>query len=329
MSENRETQTWRVLLTGATGFVGRRLYPALVDAGHDVLCATRSPDAARRRHPDRPWVELDVDRPETVASALETCDAAFYLIHQMLAGGDYKGRERKSARRFRDAAEARGIRRLVYLGGVEPKGGSSRHLESRLETGRVLRNGSLSTIELRASMIVGEGSASWKIVRDLAARLPAMILPAWTETKSQPVWIGDVVEALVGALEYESGESAYFNVPGPDTLTFREILEETSRLLGHRPWTVNVPLLTPRLSSYWLRFVTAVDMELARELVEGLKYDLVVEERSWWEETDGPGPCSFSEAARRELQPPESRSIRAVERAVQALSRAPVSEQGL
>lgn len=315
-----ESKSKRILLTGATGFVGERLYPVLDERGYEVLCASRDPDRARSNHPDRQWVELDVERPETISEAASSCDAAYYLIHQMTSGGDYRARERRAATHFRDAASGAGLERVVYLGGVEPKGGSSEHLESRLETGRMLRDGDVSTVELRASMIVGRGSASWQIVRDLAARLPAMILPAWTQTRSQPVWIGDVIAALTAALELDLEGSTFFNIPGPDTLTVEEILGETAAVLGNAPWKFDVPLLTPRLSSYWLRFVTRADTGLARELIEGLKYDLVVENNLLWDEIEHAERASFSEAARRELEAPKRMSARLIERAVRAVA---------
>ena len=177
----------RVLLTGATGFVGRHLYPALLAAGCRVRCATRNVGQARRAHPDREWVHFDVERPDIVRAALEGCDAAFYLIHGMGQGADYPEREARSADNFVRAAEASGVRRIVYLGGVAPSGArASKHLASRHRTGELLRAGAVSVIELRAAMIIGAGSASWTMVRDLAARLPAMVLPSWLRNPLAP-----------------------------------------------------------------------------------------------------------------------------------------------
>jgi uncharacterized protein YbjT (DUF2867 family) len=310
----------RILLTGATGFVGNRLYPALEERGYDVVCASRRPERARANHPDREWVELDVERPETIADAAEGCNAAYYLIHQITSGPDYQERERRSSRYFRDAVDAAELERVVYLGGVEPAGGTSEHLESRLETGRILRGRDLSTVELRAAMIIGRGSASWQIVRDLAARLPAMVLPAWTQTRSQPVWIGDVVVALVMALELDLDGSDWFNIPGPETLTVEEVLADTAAVLGNDPWMLDVPFVTPRLSSYWLRFVTRADTKLARELVEGLKFDLITEKKILWDDIDHAPLTSFAEAVRREAASPDRMSARLVERAVRAVA---------
>ena len=309
-----------VLLTGATGFVGRNLYTRLKQQGLEVICASRRPERAAQEHPDRTWVELDVDRPATLRSALEGCGSAFYLIHQMVGGAEYESRERQSARHFREAADEAGVERIVYLGGVAPRGRPSRHLRSRLETGRVLRAGPISAIELRASMIIGQGSASWQIVRDLAARLPVMILPSWTRSRTQPVWIGDVLEALVGALELPDQTSRWFDIPGPETLTVEEILRKSAELMDNQPRMFDVPLLSPRLSSYWLRFVTQADVHLARELVEGLKSDLLADSDVFWELIGHTDLLPFEEAARREMVRPERGSARLIERAVHALT---------
>ncbi|QDG52222.1 NAD-dependent epimerase/dehydratase family protein [Persicimonas caeni] len=311
-----------ILLTGATGFIGKHLYPRLAELGVRVRNGTRRPEESRSEQPDREWVELDVERPETLEPAMEGCRSAVYLVHQMMGGEGYRNRERAAARAFRKAAERAGVERIVYLGGVEPDAVPSRHLGSRLETGIILRGGRVSTVELRASMVIGEGSASWQIVRDLAARLPVMLLPKWTRSRSQPIYIDDVVEAIVGALALDMQGSAWFDIPGPETLTVEQILHRTARLLGHDMAGYPVPLLSPRLSSYWLRFVTGCDMYLARELVEGLKTDLVAEDHSYWERIGHTDLVGFDEAAQRATQglEPDSLFARTYEGLVQAIS---------
>lgn len=298
-----------VFLSGATGFVGSHLYPRLRGAGLEVRCGTRSVDRANRNHPDRQWVEFDVERPETLRPALEGCRTAYYLIHQMGGGEDYREREGWSALSFRRAAEDAGLERIVYLGGVAPRGRASEHLISRLETGEILRGGDVSTIELRAAMIIGPGSASWRIVRDLAARLPVMILPKWTQSRSEPVYIDDVVEALAAALTLDVEDSQWFDIPGPEALTVKEILTRTARQMGHHPGQMPVPLLTPRLSSFWLRFVTREDLGLARELVEGLRSDLLAEDDRFWDRIGHTDRVEFDEAVRRMLRDTESASL--------------------
>lgn len=298
MSEN---DSKRVLLTGATGFVGHHLYPALVDRGYDVVCGSRRPQEAAATTENREWVELDVERPETLAPAMDGCDAAFYLIHQVGQSDDYGQREIQAATHFRDAARQAGTSRVVYLGGVAPDGPPSHHLESRLETGLVLRDGDVSTIELRAAMIIGPGSASWQIVRDTAARLPAMLLPSWSRSRSEPVAISDVVTALVGALERDTTDSECWDIPGPDAMSGKEVFERAARLMGNNPLLIDVPLLTPRLSSYWLRFVTGSNYELARELVEGLEHDLIARNDRFWALIDHEERLDFDAAAARAL----------------------------
>ncbi len=319
-------KTWKqksVLLTGATGFVGRHLYPRLLDEGLAIRCATRSPERARNNHPNRHWVKLDVDDPSTLREALKGCGSAFYLIHQMTDGEGYEEREAQAARDFRAACEDAGVRRIVYLGGVAPTGKPSKHLASRLNTGRILRGGEVSTIELRASMIIGAESASWRICRDLAARLPLMLLPSWTQSKTEPLGIDDVVEALYGAWALPANHgSAWYDIPGPEALTIEAILDRTAAILGHRSHGISIPLLTPKLSSYWLRFVTRCDMHLARELVQGLKTDLLAQDDSFWDLIGHEDRLSFDEATRRAIHaaPPPRLPARAYEEVVGSIS---------
>ncbi|MEX1366520.1 MAG: NAD(P)H-binding protein [Nannocystaceae bacterium] len=313
----------RILLTGATGFVGGRLYPALVEAGHEVRCGTRNPQRAARRDPTRQWVELDLHRPELVQAAVEGIEVVYYLVHSMAEGHGYAQRELESARGVMAAAEQAGVERIIYLGGVAPAGSPSEHLSSRLETGRLLRSGAVPCIELRAGMIIGAGSASWTICRDLAARLPFMILPRWLETRSQPASVEDIVAALAGAATVECTESAVYDLPGPEVLAAKEILMRIAALRGTEPLTINVPLLSPKLSSYWLKLISGADFSIARELVEGLKSDLIATETPFWEQLEGHQLVPFDEAARRALaeQGPGSLRSRALEAVTRWLSR--------
>lgn len=292
-----------VLLTGATGFVGNALLPALVDAGFAVRCATRDAVRASRRWPDRQWVQADVADRTAVAAALEGCDVAFYLVHDMASGGsDFHRAEIAQAENFVRAAESAGVRRIVYLGGVAGPPDASEHLRSREEVGEVLRSGRVPTVELRASMIIGHGSLSWLIVRDLAARLPFMVLPRWLESRTQPIGIDDVVSALLGAVDVPVEGSAWFDVPGPDVLSGREILERTADVLGvGRPFMVEVPFVTPRLSTHWVRLVTRAEWSVAREIVVGLKDDLLAKDDRFWGMIGHRELLHFEEAARRAL----------------------------
>ncbi|MFM7143822.1 MAG: NAD(P)H-binding protein [Alphaproteobacteria bacterium] len=293
-----------VLLTGATGFVGNAALPALTEAGFDVRCASRDPEKASRRWPDRRWVRADVADRGAVERAAEGCDCAFYLVHGMASEGtDFRRAEIAQAESFLRAAESAGVRRIVYLGGVAGPRDASEHLRSRQEVGEVLRSGRVATVELRASMIIGHGSLSWLIVRDLAARLPFMVLPSWLESRTQPVAIDDVVAALLGAIDVPVPASEWFDVPGPDVLSGREILERTADVLGvGRPFMIEVPFVTPRLSSHWVRLVTRADWSVAREIVVGLKDDLLAKDDRFWGMIGHPDLLHFEEAARRALE---------------------------
>jgi uncharacterized protein YbjT (DUF2867 family) len=292
----------QVLLTGATGFIGQNLHARLVEAGAEVRCLTRRSEEARRRWPDRRWVAGDLGDPDSLARALAGCRTAYYLVHGMNSHRpDWAEEELRWARSFAAAAGAAGVGRLVYLGGVAPQGIPSPHLGARLETGEALRSGPVPCLELRAGMIIGAGSASWTIVRDLAARLPFMVLPAWLAHRSEPVALDDVLAALVAAARVELARSSWWDLPGPEQLSGKEVLLRIAAVMGRRPLLLEIPLVTPRLSSHWIRLVTRADHELARELVEGLTSDLTATRpfpRAW---AGLPPPLPLEEAFRRAL----------------------------
>ena len=294
----------RILVTGASGFVGRALVAALAADGLTVRCGSRDPDRGKEWQPVLEWVRLDLADPPSIGAALAGCSAAYYLVHSMSDGsGDYARREREAARAFAAAAATTGVERVVYLGGIKPVGRPSKHLASRLAVGAILRQGPIPAIELRAAMIVGYGSESWRICRDLAANLPGMVLPRWTRTRSEPVAIDDVVVALRRALDLPLAGSADFDIPGPEALTVRQILLKTARALGlPDPKMIDVPVLTPRLSSYWLRLVTRADWSVARELVLGLERDVLARDGRYWTLIGHPSRLTFDEAARRALE---------------------------
>jgi uncharacterized protein YbjT (DUF2867 family) len=296
-----------VLLTGASGFVGSHLRARLRAEGVPVRCASRDPSRAAAAHPGCEWVGLDVGDRSAVARALAGCRAVVYLVHAMGGGPGYEERELAAAQVMAEEAARAGLERIVYLGGVAPAGRPSRHLRSRLRTGEVLRAGPVPVFELRAAMIVGHGSTSFRIVRDLAARLPAMILPRWLATRSRPVALEDVVFAISLALRLSLDRAGVFDLPGPEVLSAEEVLLRLARLRGTRPLTVKVPVLTPRLSSYWLKLVTRADFDVARELVEGLTSDLLPSGPSLWALAPDHRLLSFDEAAALALAQDERR----------------------
>ncbi len=298
MRDNR-----RILVTGATGFVGSHLMETLASADYWAVGGTRNPERARRRgDAHREFVQMDMLDASSVRRALEGCRAAFYLVHGMTDFADYAAVEARQADNFRMAARDAGIERIVYLGGPRPVGEPSPHLRSRLHTGEILRRGPVPTLELQASMIVGAGSESFRIVRDLAARLPLMVLPRWLQTRTQPIAIRDVTEALCRGLSLPLPESRILALPGPEVMSGREILERTASRMGLAPSMVGVPFLSPRLSSYWIQWVTRADGRLASQLVEGLTHDLIAPDQGLWELFPEYERLSFDQAVEQALE---------------------------
>ncbi len=289
-----------VLVTGATGFVGRAVVPALVAAGRRVRATARRPRGGDGR---TDWVMADLTRPADLPRALDGVGAALFLVHGMAsAREDYAEEERRAAAAFAREAERAGVGRIVYLGGVRPRGRPSKHLASRLAVGEELRSGHVPALELRASMIVGAGSASWRIVRDLALRLPVMVLPAWAESRTCPVALADVVAALVAALDVPLAASAFADLPGPEVLSLREILTRVAALRGRSLPAVRAPLPAPRVSAVWLKLVSDADWKVVRELVQGLEHDLLPQgDASFWDTLGPRALVPFDEAARRAL----------------------------
>jgi uncharacterized protein YbjT (DUF2867 family) len=256
----------RTLVTGASGFVGRALVPALMAAGHEVRAATRRPADYTG---GGEAVLLDVLDGTGLTGALAGCDVAYYLVHSMEAA-EFAARDRDAAARFSEAATAAGTR-VVYLGGLGA-GDVSEHLRSRHEVGRILRAGA-DAVELRAAIVLGAGGASFEIMRQLVERLPAMVCPKWVTTRCQPIALPDMVRYLVGAAGIPAGA---YDVGGPDVLTYEQMMRRYAALTGRRRLIVKVPVLSPRLSSLWLGLVTDLPPAVGRPLVDGLTVEVVV-----------------------------------------------------
>jgi len=266
----------KVLVTGATGFVGRYLVPALLDAGHSVTAMTR--DAAGYDPPEGvSVVEGDLLERSTLDGVFEDIDAAYYLVHSLQAGSAFAERDRAAARNFCDAARESTVDRVIYLGGLGETGEDlSEHLKSRREVEDVLAAGPFELTTLRAAVIIGEGSSSFRMIRQLAHRLPVMVTPRWVRTECQPIAIRDVVEYLLGVLNVPATTGETYEIGGPDVLTYQSVLKRTARQLGRSPVIIPVPVLTPGLSVYWVDLVTDVPKAIAHPLVYGLKNPVVV-----------------------------------------------------
>ena len=265
----------KILVTGATGFVGRHLVPALAAAGHDVTAMTRHPE---RYAGPATAVRGDVGDPASLGPTLEGQDAAVYLVHS-LVHGDFAERDRTGARAFGEAAATAGVGQVVYLGGLgDDEDDLSPHLRSRREVERILA-GTAPTTALRAGIVIGDGSISWEILRQLVERLPAMVTPRWVETRTQPIALDDAVAFLAGVVGLGAAVGGTFEVGGPDQLSYREMIETVARMTGRHRFVVPVPVLTPRLSSHWLRLVTDVDLTTASALVDSMGNEAVVRDR--------------------------------------------------
>jgi uncharacterized protein YbjT (DUF2867 family) len=272
----------RILLTGATGYIGGRLAPRLLERGYALRCLARDSD----RLTGLDWVEHanvvegDVLKPETLPAAMEGVDTAYYLIHSMSGGSGFAERDRQAAENFGRAARDAGVQRVIYLGGIEPAGEVSHHLQSRIETGEVLRETGPPLTEFRAAVIVGSGSASFELIRHLTERLPVMITPKWVRTKSQPLAIRDVLCYLMDCLQIPETEGRVIEIGGPEILTYEDMFRTYAAVRGLKRRIIHVPFLTPKLSSLWAGLVTPIPSNLARPLIAGLGSEVVVTDQS-------------------------------------------------
>lgn len=290
----------RILLTGATGYIGGRLLESLEAAGRDVRCMVRNPERLRGRTAERTEiVRGDVLDPGSLRDVFSRIDVAYYLVHSMGDSGDFQAKERAAAQNFARAALAAGVRRIVYPGGLGSDDALSPHLSSRREVGRILRGSGVPTLEFRASIIIGSGSLSFEMVRALVNKLPVMITPRWVRTMSQPIAVEDVVRYLMAALEYDKDDSRTFDIGGADQVSYADLMREYARQRALRRLMIPVPFLTPRLSSLWLGLITPVYARIGRKLIDSIRHPSVVERRGA-EEFDVQ-PLGLSEAMRRAL----------------------------
>ena len=263
----------RILVTGASGFVGSRLGTALEEAGHEVRAMTRRPE--RYRGAGTP-VAGDVGDEASLRTALEGCQAAYYLVHS-LDDPDFERKDADAARAFARAAAAAGVVRIVYLGGLGQDGDQlTRHLRSRRDDETLLGATGVPVTVLRAGIVVGHGGVSWEMTRQLVAHLPAMVTPRWVSTRTQPIAVADVVRYLVGVLDAPEAEGRVFEVGGPEVLTYLQMLTRIADIQNRHLFVIPVPLLSPQLSSRWLAFVTDVDVTTGRSLIDSMTNEVVV-----------------------------------------------------
>ncbi|MFN0026638.1 MAG: NAD(P)H-binding protein [Acidimicrobiales bacterium] len=287
----------KVAVTGASGFIGSALAVRLCAAGHEVTAITRHP---QRYVGAGVPVAADIADPESLKRALSGHDAAYYLVHS-LAAGAFAARDRAGAEAFAAAATAGGLEQVIYLGGLgDDDDELSEHLRSRREVERILLAGAPTTA-LRAGIVIGDGGISWEILRQLVERLPVMITPRWVQTRTQPIALDDALQYLVGVVGREDTIGRTYEIGGPEAMTYRTMMETVGDLLGYRRLIVPVPLLSPRLSSHWLRIITDVDLTTARSLVDSLSNEVVVHDHAI-ETLLGHAPMSFRAAASRALQ---------------------------
>ncbi|UCD42533.1 MAG: SDR family oxidoreductase [Chloroflexota bacterium] len=268
-----------ILVTGATGYIGGRLVPKLLESGFQVRVLVR--DMGRIQ--GRSWqsnvevFEGDVLQPDTLIPAMQGVDAAYYMIHSMMDSPDFHQRDLDAARNFGQAAKNANIEHIIYLGGLgEPDSDLSKHLRSRQQTGDALRESGVPVTEFRAAIIVGSGSVSFEMIRYLTERLPVMICPQWVYTKVQPISIRNVLEYLVFALETPESKGRIIEIGGKDVLTYGDMMQQYAEVRGLMRWLLPVPVLTPRLSSHWVHWITPIPKEIASPLIEGLRNEVIL-----------------------------------------------------
>jgi uncharacterized protein YbjT (DUF2867 family) len=274
----------RILLTGATGYIAQRLLPVLLGNGHEVICCVRDKarfDSEMYTSVSLSVLEVDFLKAETLQNIPVDIDAAYYLIHSMSTStGDFEKMEETSAINFKNCIQQTKARQVIYLSGIVNEEILSKHLTSRRNVERILGSGSYSLTTLRAGIIIGSGSASFEIIRDLVEKLPVMIAPRWLETKSQPIAVHNVIEFLSGVLLNRTTFNKSYDIGGPDIMTYKQMLLRFAKVRGLKRWIGIVPVMTPKLSSYWLYFITSTSYSLAQNLVDSMKVEVICKENN-------------------------------------------------
>lgn len=273
----------KVLLTGANGYIGKRLLPLLIEAGHHVVCAVRDknrfPAEGLYAHPNVEVAEIDFLKSVALTDQLADIDAAYYLIHSMSDddSSSFEKLEKTAALNFVELLDRTSAKQIIYLGGITNDDNLSKHLASRKKVDEILRASRVPVTSLKAAIIVGSGSSSFEIIRDLVEKLPVMVTPKWLDTRSQPIAIRNVLEFLTGVLFREETFGHSYDIAGPDVMTYKRMLLQFAEVRGLKRYIFTVPVMTPKLSSYWLYFVTSTSYRLAVNLVNSMKVEVVAE----------------------------------------------------
>lgn len=270
----------KILLTGTTGYIGKRLLPLLLEQGHEVICCVRDKQRFNAdgisNNPNLSLLEIDFLKEVPAADGIKDIDAAYYLIHSMTSNiEDFEKLEELSAANFMELAAKTGVKRIIYLGGISNSDNLSKHLASRRKVEDILGGTSIPLTTIRAGIIVGSGSASFEIIRDLVEKLPVMVTPKWLNTRNQPVAIRNILECLTGILDHPETMGRSWDIGGPDIMTYKEMLLQFASVRGLKRFIYTVPVMTPRVSSYWLYFVTSTSYKLAVNLVNSMKVEVV------------------------------------------------------
>jgi len=268
----------RILLTGANGYIGMRLLPELIEQGHEVICAVRNKNrfSSKELIDQVEIVEIDFLEDSETPEKIKNIDIAYYLIHSMSGNTkDFDSQEAEAAKNFNKLMSQTSVKQVIYLSGMVNQDKLSKHLKSRKAVEDILYEGDFHLTVLRAAIIVGSGSSSFEIIRDLCEKLPLMVTPQWVRTKCQPTAIRDVIKFLTGVIGHEECYDQSFDIGGPDILTYQEMMEKYAEVRGLKIWILSVPVMSPKLSSYWLYFVTSTSYKLAQNLVDSMEVEVI------------------------------------------------------